>query len=967
MALGYRAMKSYALLLVLAWPVGLAAQKTFPAPLAPRKRPLQHEDVHRWRKIERPQVAPNGQWVAYLLAPVTEGDAVLHLWNAATGKTLTFERGAEPQFSANGQHLVFKIKPPLDTLKAQRRRKVKSEDLPRDSLAVYALNTGKLWKTPDVLNFALPEKWSGWLAYRLEPMRGHKTTSDTATSAVPKAKREDAKDSGSRLILRELDTGWEDTLPYVLEYSFARRRPALMASCTGRDSALSAGVYSFDFEQRLWRPLLQAEKGKFVQLAWEEQGRRAAFLADLDTTKANPRPWALYYWIEGTPVARSVADTSSSFLSQVLERWSLSEHTALRFSEDGTKLYFGIAPSWPQPDTTLLPEEVVQVEVWAHTQPRIYPEMAKRLEAERKRGYPVVCHLESPAAVWPPPVGSFTVLGTDLPEWQFQPQRNASLALGMTEEPYAYLKQWEGDAPRDVYAVDLQDGSRRLVVQGQRCRPSLSPEARYVLWWQFADTAWYCWSAEMGRTTRLTDHRRGTFFNERNDVPDYPHAYGFAAWLIGDQAVLLYDRYDLWLFDPTGHSSPQRLTQGREKRIVYRYLHLDPEEHALAPDARLLLHTFREDTRDEGYAWLDLKTGATTPWMSGTFRYTRSPLKAKEAEALVFTKENYQTFPDLWWVSPLRPSPAANERRISAANPQQEEYFWGSIELFSWLSPTGDTLQGLLVKPEPFNPQKQYPLLVNFYERLSDELHQHRSPDYHRSQINYTLYASRGYVIFAPDIPYRVGHPGQSAYDAVVSGVMALVGQGFVDVHRIGLQGHSWGGYQTAYIITRTHLFACAEAGAPVANMTSAYGGVRWESGLVRQFQYERQQSRIGGSLWEYPMRYWENSPLFFLDRVQTPLLILHNDKDGAVPWSQGIELYTGLRRLGKPVWMLNYNDEPHWPLKLQNRADFQRRMQQFFDHYLLGAPKPRWMEQGVSPAEKGIRQGLEPSETPRD
>jgi dipeptidyl aminopeptidase/acylaminoacyl peptidase len=264
------------------------------------------------------------------------------------------------------------------------------------------------------------------------------------------------------------------------------------------------------------------------------------------------------------------------------------------------------------------------------------------------------------------------------------------------------------------------------------------------------------------------------------------------------------------------------------------------------------------------------------------------------------------------------------------------------------------------VKPEGFDPNKQYPLIVNFYERLSDELHQHRAPDYHRSQINYTMYASRGYVVFAPDIPYRIGYPGQSAYDAVVSGVLALVQQGFVDARRIGLQGHSWGGYQVAYILTRTHLFACAEAGAPVANMTSAYGGIRQESGLVRQFQYERQQSRIGGTLWEYPTRYWENSPLFFLDRVQTPLLILHNDKDGAVPWSQGVELYTGLRRLGKPVWLLNYNDEPHWPVKLQNRADFQLRMQQFFDHFLLGAPEPRWMLRGVAPAEKGIRQGLE-------
>ncbi|MCS6929767.1 MAG: prolyl oligopeptidase family serine peptidase [Saprospiraceae bacterium] len=945
--------------------VALLAQST-PQPVLPQtaKRPIQHEDVHRWRKIERFKVTPDGQWVVYSLAPVTEGDAILCLWNATSGKTITFDRGSEAQFSADGHYLVFKVKPPLDTLKALRRRRVKEENLPRDSLAVYALKTGTLWKTPEVRNFALPEKWSGWLAYQAEPARESRISRDSVDSAEPKPKKEDAKDNGSRLIIRHLDSGKEDTLPYVLEYCFSRKAPGLLASCSGKDTALKCGVYRFDFQHRVWMPLFQIEKGKFARLAFDDSGRRAAFLADLDTSKALVRPRALYYWMEGTSEARCIADTSSAFLFVASERWHLSEHTPLEFSEDGTMLYFGIAPPFPQPDTTLLPEEIVQVEVWAHTQPRIYSEMARRLEADRKRGFPVVCHLESPAAMWPPPVRGFISLGVDLSEWQFQPKRNALRALGMTEEPYAYRSQWEGDVPRDVYSVELQSGERQMLIHGQRCLPYLSPEAHYVLWWHFTDTAWYCWSAETAHIARLTDNQKVAFFHERLDVPDYPAPYGVATWLTNDQAVLLYDRYDIWLFDPSGREAPKRLTKGRENRTVHRYIHLDIEEHAVLADARLLVHTLRESTREEGYAWLDLKTGNLTPWLSGHFRYTRSPLKAKHADVLVFTKESYQFFPDLFWTPipqvPERYRPA--EKQISTANPHQKEYAWGSIELFSWISPTGDTLEGLLVKPDSFNAKKQYPLIVNLYERLSDGLHQHRAPEYHRSQINYTMYASRGYVVFAPDILYRVGYPGQSAYDAVVSGVTALIAQGFIDARRIGLQGHSWGGYQVAYILTRTTLFSCAVAGAPVANMTSAYGGIRWESGRVRQFQYERQQSRIGGTLWEYPMRYWENSPLFFLDRVCTPLLIMHNDKDGAVPWSQGIELYTGLRRLGKPVWMLNYNDEPHWPTKLQNRADFQLRMQQFFDHYLLGAPKPRWMERGVPPAEKGVLQGLEKS-----
>ncbi len=951
--------------LLLLLPLAGFAQGKLPSSGAAAKRALQHREVHRWRKIERPRLSPDGQWVAYLLEPVTEGDAALHLWNASTGETTVFERAAEPQFSADGRYLVFRIKPPLDSLKTLRRRKVSSEDLPRDSLGIYALQGGALQRIPQVHSFALPEKGPGnWLAYQLVPRREAKSTADTASTSAssPKAKKEDLKENGSVLVVRQLDTGREDTLWFALEYRFARRASVLIASCSGKDSALQAGVYLFRPDQSGWMPLLQTAQGKFARLALDEEGRKAAFLADTTGNRGAVPSWTLYYWIEGTPAARAIADARSDFLPQEPERWAISEHAPVLFSRDGHLLYFGIAPPIPQPDTTLLPEEVVQVEVWAWTQPRIYTEMARRLEDDRKRSYPVVCHLDSPAAVWPPPVRQFTVLGTDLPEWQFQEERNAHLALGITEEPYAYRKPWEGDVPRDVYAVNLDDGSRRLLVKEKRCRPALSPQAKYALWWSFPDTAWFCWSAQSGRTVQLSDNRPSAFFDQKSDVPAEPAPYGVATWLAEDEGVILYDRYDLWWFDPNGARPPQRMTRGRETRTVYRYVRLDPEVRAELPQARLLLHLFHECSRDEGYAWLDLKTGALSPWMGGPFRYLRTPLKATKADVLVFSKENYAVFPDLYWVPIIASHPYGRpvERRISEANPQQKEFLWGSIELFRWMAPSGDTLEGLLVKPENFDPKKQYPLIVNFYERLSDGLHQHRAPEYHRSQINYTFYASRGYVVFAPDIPYRIGYPGQSAYDAVVSGVMALLQEGFIDPRRMGLQGHSWGGYQTAYIVSRTPLFACAEAGAPVANMTSAYGGIRWESGLVRQFQYERQQSRIGGSLWEYPLRYWENSPLFFLDRVQTPLLILHNDKDGAVPWSQGIELYTGLRRLGKPVWMLNYNDEPHWPVKLQNRADFQLRMQQFFDHYLLDAPKPAWMAYGVPPLYKGIQQGLE-------
>jgi dipeptidyl aminopeptidase/acylaminoacyl peptidase len=251
-------------------------------------------------------------------------------------------------------------------------------------------------------------------------------------------------------------------------------------------------------------------------------------------------------------------------------------------------------------------------------------------------------------------------------------------------------------------------------------------------------------------------------------------------------------------------------------------------------------------------------------------------------------------------------------------------------------------------------------MMVYFYERLSDNLHGHVIPAPGSSSINISFYVSRGYIVFTPDIPYRIGYPGESAFNAVIPGVLSVLSRGFVDEQRVGVQGHSWGGYQIAYLITKTDIFRAAEAGAPVANMVSAYGGIRWESGMSRMFQYEKTQSRLGGTLWETPMRFIENSPIFWADKVNTPLLMMHNDEDGAVPWEQGIEYFVALRRLGKPVWMLNYNGEAHGLRKDVNRKDWTIRMQQFFDHYLLDAPAPVWLEEGVPATEKGRNLGLE-------
>jgi len=548
----------------------------------------------------------------------------------------------------------------------------------------------------------------------------------------------------------------------------------------------------------------------------------------------------------------------------------------------------------------------------------------------------------------------------EMPELRFDREKRLPYAIGISDLPYRQEISWEYPFRRDAYLVDLTNGERTKVATATSGYPQLSPGAEYAYWYEAADSSWLAYEIAGGNTINLTEGIEANFYDELDDHPMLPGSYGAAGWTENDQHFLVYDYYDIWKVDPkTLEATNLTDGYGRSNDVALRYQKTDPEEYFIPANDEILLEAFHRTNKQSGfYREHTGRKRQPEKLVMGDYAYFFDE-KARNTEDVIFRRSSFADFPDVW----LSTLDFDDMEKISDANPQQEEYLWGSVELLSWLSPDGTPLQGMLYKPENFDPNQKYPMIVYFYERNSDNLHRHWAPEAHRSIINFTFYTSRGYLVFVPDIVYTEGYPGESAFKAVVSGTNYVSGLGYVDTERIGMQGHSWGGYQSAYIITRTNMFRAAEAGAPVANMTSAYGGVRWGSGMSRMFQYERTQSRIGGTLWEYPMRYLENSPLFAADRIETPLLIMHNDEDSAVPWEQGIELFMALRRLGKPVWMLNYNGEPHWPLKYPNRKDFARRMQQFFDHYLKDAPLPEWMEDGIPATLKGRTLRYESSE----
>ncbi|HSG46766.1 MAG TPA: prolyl oligopeptidase family serine peptidase, partial [Longimicrobiales bacterium] len=708
------------------------------------------------------------------------------------------------------------------------------------------------------------------------------------------------------------------------------------------------GAFVVDTRTGEGRPLHEG-MGRYTRLATAPEGDGVAFLTDApDWESEKPQFTLMTASASGGP-ARPVAAAGTD---GVPAEWVVSENGALEFSRSGRRLYFGTVPRPVEAaEDTLLDEDRVSLDVWTWKDPYLQPMQLVQLDDELKRSYRAVAHLDDGDRV-------VQLASESVEEVTLADEGEGDFALAYTDLPYRQLISWDGRYV-DAYLVDVRTGERRLLRHRLRgfSPGQLSPQGRYVAWWDEEATSWMAAPTAGGDPVNLSANIPHPTWDVLDDHPQGLPPESFPVWTEGDREVIIADRHDLWVVDPSSGAA-RSLTEetGRRDGIQFRYARVDPEERAVPRSGDIHLSAFHLTTKASGI-YRDRVEGAREPrrvvWGDRSYD---TPLKAEGADTYIVSWSTFRDYPE------YRATDASLDggRVLTATNPQQAEYSWGTAEIVEWISTDGEPLQGILYKPEGFDPSRKYPMMVYFYERMSDGLHRHVTPAPGSSSVNFAFYVSRGYLLFIPDIPYKIGWPGESAQNAVMPGVLSLIDEGFVDRDRIGVQGHSWGGYQISYMITRTNLFAAAEAGAPVANMTSAYGGIRWGSGMSRAFQYERTQSRIGGTLWDAQHRYIENSPLFQADKVETPLLMMHNDEDGAVPWYQGIEYFSALRRLGKPVWMLNYNGEDHGLRQRKNQKDWSIRMQQFFDHYLVDAPPPVWLEHGVPAVMKGKTLGLE-------
>ncbi|MBC7829590.1 MAG: S9 family peptidase [Chitinophagaceae bacterium] len=957
-----------------------------------QKKPLTHAVYDSWQSIGERYISNDGKFVAYTVTP-QEGDALLVIQASDKSYKKEIPRGYSATITEDSRYIIFRIRPFFKDSREARIKKKKPEEMPKDSLAIMELGKDSIVKIARVKSYKTPEKGIGWIAYHLDKglpevikpkapdsvtqvnnlirmadsltriadsirnkaneakTKGLMVLQSSKKETRPNAKPVEPVEEGTDLVLRNLITGEQIIYKLVNDYTFSKKGNRLVVKTTRKnaDSLSKAFILWVNTDNRKADTVFNTFND-VRNLTIDEEGSQLAFVAERDSsTKSLQKFYKLWYFENGKDSARLRADRNNPSMGKGL---TVSENAILNFSRDGQKLYFGITPIRKPKDTTLVDFETARLDIWHYNDDYLQPQQLVQANIELRRSY---------MAVLPRGQEKFIQLGNDSTEnIILVDEGNADHVLAISTKGNRVTQQWEGFSRQTGYLVSTKDGSRKLVREQQRGFVNSSPMGKYVIWYDINSKNYYTYNTATGVIKNISKNIQEHLYDDEDDHPDDPPSFGIAAWMENDSEVLLNDRYDIWKVDPDGEVQPVNITNGygKKNKIVLRYVDTDREKRFVKPGEKILLSAFNRVNKYDGFSFVNLtKNSEPVQPVIGAYAFT-NPVKAKNTDSYIVGRMTAKESPDIYSTGDF-----SSLTRLSAINPQQDEYNWLTAELVKWKMFDGKQAEGLLFKPENFDPKKKYPVIFYFYEKNADGLYNYRNPAPSASTINIAYFVSNGYLVFDPNIYYKNGEPGESAYNSVVSAAKHMAKMPWVDSTKMAIQGQSWGGYQVAYLVTRTKMFAAAGAGAPVANMTSAYGGIRWGTGINRQFQYERSQSRLGATLWQRQDLYIKNSPLFKADKITTPLLIMHNDKDGAVPWYQGIELFTALRRLGKKAWLLQYNDEDHNLVERRNRKDLSIRLSQFFDYYLKGAPPARWIREGVPATLKGIEWGTEVEE----
>lgn len=932
------------------------------------KRPLNHHDYDTWRTIAGQRIANDGKFLAYSLLP-EEGDGEVVIRNLVTGQETRIPAGARPvapaaateeeeappaprgvtiEFSADSKTVVFSTFPSkADTNKAKKEKKT-PDQMPKDGMVIVDLASGSQTRIERVRRFALPLRGNGYLAYLREAPEGRGAADapkpdggdyagDQQGGRGGRGGRGGGGGGGPRLqfgtdlVLRSLTDAAERTFSDAAEFMLTEDGKQLVYAVSARDTSKN-GVFAVATGSSAAPVALLTGKGKYEKLTADENQTEIAFLSDKDDAASKPSKFKLYRWDRQAPTATELVSTATPGFHK---DYVISENGNLSFSKDGKHVYFGCAPPAPEKKDAAAAdptEEKAVVDLWSYKDDYLQPQQKLRAARDRNRTF---------MAAYSIPEHKLIQLADEQLE-AVTPSENTQWVLGTDDRDYRKADDYD-EHYSDTYLIDTTTGTRKLLAKKHTGQVSFSPNGRYMLMFDGKD--WSTASVPDGKISNLTSKLPVKFFNEETDTPSLPNSYGVAGWTKDGKSVLLYDHYDIWQVSPDG-AVAKNITAGygRAHDLQFRYVRTDNDlrERWVDPAKPLLLHAVNLNTRDTGF-FRGAFDGSEPKQLIMAAKDLAMPVKAKDADVYLLTEQTFNEFPDLVTTD----GTFKELRKVSNADPQKAQLNWGTSEVIHFRNADGVALSGALYKPENFDPKKKYPMMVYIYEKLTQNVNHFVNPAPGTS-INVSYYVSNGYLVLEPDIVYTTGYPGQSALKCVLPAIQSVVDQGIVDEKAIGIQGHSWGGYQIAYMVTQTNRFKAVAAGAPVVDMISAYDGIRWGTGITRQFQYERTQSRIGGSIWQYPTRFIENSPIFWADRVQTPVMILQNDGDTAVPWYQGLEFFLALRRLGKEVYLFNYNGQPHGLSDRADQKDYTIRLQQYFDHYLKGAPAPDWMEKGV-------------------
>lgn len=901
-----------------------------------QKPALDHSVYDDWKSLSQIQIPDGGDWAMYTVAP-QQGDVVLHIYNVRTGKQYKIDRASAATISEDATKLVFRIAPLYEQTRQAKIKKKKADQMPKDTLGILDLVSGKIEKIAQLKSLKTPQVLRSYVAFQ-------KTNKDNDT-----------------LYVLNIKTNKVDSIKHVEAYSFPEQGETLayITKPGKKDSLTVRGLYVYYPSTATSTAVLTGEKkasfGTIIRQ--DKKGEKIVFFASLDTAKDASKKMDMYLYSNGQTTKVLAHDAKA-----LPKGWKIGENYLVTFHKN--YFTFGTQPIPRERDTTLVEFEQAKLDIWVWNEDYIQPIQKVNLPFDKGRSYLAKINYDGSGFVQ---IADESVL----PSLSIGEENEQDYILASGDKPYRVMKSWETNAIADIYKISLKDGSRQRIMEAAPLeRMVASPDGAYYVAYNAKERNWYQYTLASGEMKNLTGDLGVNFWDEEDDHPMWPGAAGNLVWSEDSKFFLIRDAYDYWRFDPTGKEAPKMLTEGKGRLNDVTYTFVNPlnkrtdhpvmQRIRIRKDAPAYFTTLNHKTKERGVARKDItRRGAVMEKLvegPNTYAALSVSSSPKQKAVIVYTKACFEKGTDLY----ITKDSFKSQTQLTDINPQMRKYNWGTVELVNWKSADGKFAEGLLFKPENFNPEKKYPVIIYFYERYSDDLYAARVPAPSASTVNIPYFVSNEYICFIPDIRYTDGHPGKSALNYIMPACDMLCQYPWIDGDNMAIQGQSWGGYQVAYMITQTGRFKAAGAGAPVSNMTSAYGGIRWESGRARTMQYERGQSRIGTDLWSGFDLYVENSPLFHVPNVTTPVLIMHNDADGAVPWWQGIEFFNGLRRCGKQAWLLQYNDEAHNLRERRNRKDLSRRLEQFFGHFLKGEPMPVWMSKGVPATVKGIEYGFE-------